>query len=89
MITQSTKLTKELVELAEKNGTLEQLRGQEVNRYVRLRYTQSEENAIFRNKLNGSGDEEFNIFDAYCEECIARVDEQIARLKGELEEDLL
>lgn len=89
MITQHTTLSVEMVELAIANGTLDELYGQEVNRLIRLRYSQSNENAIYRHKLNGSGDEEFAVFDAYCEECIARVDEQIARLKGELEEDLL
>lgn len=84
MITQSTTLTKDAVELAEKNGTLEKLYGIEVNRLIRLRYSQSEENAIFRHKLNGSGDEEFATFNAFCEECKAKVDEHIARLKTEV-----
>ena len=69
MIHQSTKLTKEMIELAEKSGTLDKIYGQEVNRLIRLRYSQSEENAIYRHKLNGSGNDEFAAFDAYCEEC--------------------
>jgi hypothetical protein len=89
MITQSAKLTKEMVELAARNGNLEQLRGQEINRLIRLRYSQSEENAVYRHKFNGTGNDEFATFDAYCEECKAKVDEQMARLKAELEEELL
>lgn len=89
MITQSAKLTKEMVEHAARNGNLEQLRGQEINRLIRLCYSQSEENAVYRHKFNGTGDEEFAIFDAYCEECKDQVDEHMARLKAELEEELL
>ena len=89
MITQSAKLTKEMVEHAARNGDLEELRGQEINRLIRLRYSQSNENAIFRHKFNGTGDEEFAIFDAYCEECKDQVDEDMAKLKAELEEELL
>lgn len=85
MINQTTKLTKELVELAELNGTLNALYGQEVNRLIRLKYSQSEENSVYRHKLNGTGNDEFATFDAYCEECKAKVDEHMAKLKAELE----
>lgn len=89
MITQHTTLSVEMVELAIANGTLDELYGQEVNRLIRLRYSQSNENAIYRHKLNGSGDEEFAVFDAFCEECKERADATIARLKAELEEAVL
>lgn len=82
MITQSTMLTKEAVEIAEKNGTLEALYGQEVNRLIRLKYSQSEENAIYRHKLNGTGDAEFEKFDAYCEECKDIAQETIEKLRA-------
>ena len=82
MIYQSTKLTKEIIEMAELNGTLDAIYGQEVNRLIRLRYSQSEENAIYRHKLNGSGDEEFATFNAYCEECKIAAKENINALKG-------
>lgn len=85
MITQSIILTKEMVELAERNGTLDALYGQEVNRLIRLKYTQSDENAIHRHKLKGTGDEEFEIFDAYCEECEVTAKATIDRLKAQIE----
>jgi hypothetical protein len=81
MIYQSTNLTKELVEMAALNGTLDDIYGQEVNRLIRLRYTQSQENAIYRHKLNGSDNGEFAIFDAYCEECKVVARENINALK--------
>ena len=69
MISQSTKLTKEMVEMAIKTNDLDSIYGQEVNRLIRLRYSQSEENAIYRHKLNGTGDDEFEVFNTYCEQC--------------------
>ena len=84
MITQHTTLSVEMVELAIANGTLDELYGQEVNRLIRLRYSQSQENAIYRHKLNGSGDEEFAVFDAYCEECKVAAKATIAKLKAEI-----
>ena len=69
MISQSTKLTKEMVELAIANGTLDELYDQEVNRLIRLSYSQSKENSIYRHKFNGTGDEEFAVFNTYCEQC--------------------
>lgn len=82
MITQSTELTKEAVEIAERNGTLQALYGQEVNRLIRLEVSQSEENAIYRHKLNGTGDEEFEKFDALCERCKVIAAETISKLKS-------
>lgn len=81
MITQSANLTKEAVEVAEKNGTLDALYGQEVNRLIRLEVSQSEENAIYRHKLNGTGDEEFEKFDALCERCKVIAWETITNLR--------
>jgi hypothetical protein len=80
VITQSANLTKEAVEIAEKNGTLNALYGQEVNRLIRLKYSQSEENAIYRHKLNGTGNAEFETFNAYCEQCKAIAKETITSL---------
>ena len=82
MITQSTMLTKEAVEIAEKNGTLDDLHGQEVNRLIRLKYPQRDENAIYRHKFNGTGDAEFETFNAYCEECKVIAWETIERFKN-------
>jgi len=82
MITQTTQLTREAVELAEKNGTLKALYGQEVNSLIRLKYSPSEENAIYRHKLNGTGDEEFETFNAYCEECKVIAKATIDSLRG-------
>lgn len=69
MITQSTNLTKELIEMALLNGTILDIYGQETNGLIRLKYTQRDENAVFRHKLRGTGEKEFAEFDAYCEEC--------------------
>lgn len=69
MIKQSTEITKEMVECAQLNGTLDKIYGQEVNRLIRQKYTASEEMAIYRHKLNGTGAGEFAEFNAYCENC--------------------
>lgn len=81
MITQSTELTKEMVEIAEKNGILKALHGQETNHLIRLEVSQSEENSIYRHKLKGTGDEEFEKFDALCERCKAIAWETIAKFR--------
>jgi hypothetical protein len=88
MISQSTALTKEIVELAEKTGTLEAIYGQEVNRLIRLEVSQSEENAIYRHKLNGTGDEEFEKFDAFCERCKVTASEVITKYLNEIREEI-
>lgn len=82
MIKHSTKLTKEVVELAEKTGTLKAIYGQEVNNLIRLKYSRSEENAVIRHKLNGTGDAEFEAFNAYCEECKVTAKATIDSLRG-------
>lgn len=82
MITQTTQLTREMVEHAEMNGTLDELHGQEVNRLVRLRYSSSQEYAIHRKKLRGTGDEKFAKYDAYIEECKVVAWENINRFRS-------
>ena len=77
---QTNKLTKEKVRLAVVNGLLDKIYGEEVNRLIRLRYSQHEESAIYRHKFNGTGDEEFTEFNAYCEECKLKARENIDNL---------
>lgn len=77
---QTSKLTKDKVMLAKANGLIDKIYGEEVNRLIRLKYSQHEENAIYRHRLNGTGDEEFEKFNAYCEECKAKAREIIDNL---------
>lgn len=83
MITQNTRLTKEKVKLAKENGLLEKVYGEEVNDLIRLKYSQHEENAIYRHKLNGTDKGEFEEFNTYCEECKAKALETINILLSE------
>ena len=82
-MTQITKLTKAKVMLAKANGILDKVYGEEVNRLIRIRYSQHEENAIYRHKLNGTDLDEFEKFNAYCEECKAKANEIIDSLLSE------
>lgn len=77
---QSTELTTDMVKSARDNGLLDKIYGQEVNRLIRLKYSQHEENAIYRHRLNGTGDEEFEKFNTYCEECKVKARENIDNL---------
>lgn len=80
MIKQSTKLTKEKVLLAQENGCLDKVYGDEVNRLIRKRYSKSEELAIYRHMFNGAGETEFAEFNAYVEECKAKAQATIDSL---------
>lgn len=73
-------LTAKTVKLAEKSGILDKIRGEEINRLIREKYTASEEMAIHRHFLKGEGAAEFNEYNAYCEECKKIVTETIERL---------
>ena len=81
-MTSHTTLSVEMVERSMRTNTLPQLYDQEVNNLIRLRYSQSKENAIHRHKLNGTGDIEFAELDAYCEECKKVAKATIERLKA-------
>ena len=80
---QTSELTVDMVKSAKANGLLDKIYGQEVNRLIRIKYSQHEENAIYRHRLNGTGDEEFEKFNAYCEECKSKAREIIDNLISE------
>ena len=77
---QSNTLTAKTVKLAEQNGVLDKIFGEEVNRMIRKRYTASEEIAIHRHFLNEKNIDEFNEYNSFCEECKNKVRAQIERL---------
>ena len=55
------------IRLAEKNGVLDEVYGQEVERLVRRRYNVSQELAVIRQR--DKKPEEFSAYDEYVEEC--------------------
>lgn len=59
------------IKLARANGVLDKLYGQKVNELVRKRYTESEELAILRHKLNGD-ETEWEEYNAFVEGCKAQ-----------------
>jgi hypothetical protein len=61
--------------LAERNGILDKLYGQEVNRLIRERYTVSDELAILRQRDEKPA--EFNEYNLYVEDCKRRAKEGI------------
>lgn len=73
MIMQSKQLTKEMVDHAKQNGLLDKIYGQEVTRLVRLKYSQSEVEAIINNYLsdptNSQRKAEFDALQSYRNEC--------------------
>ena len=66
---QSTQITEKMVKHAEKNGVLDKVYGQEVNRLVRLKYSSSEEFALMWAAQNGEKADEVAAFKAYRDEC--------------------
>lgn len=85
MITQTTQLTKEMVEMAMLDGTLDAIYGQEVHRLVRLEYSQSQAEAIISNYLADPQNENYKAemlkFQEYREWCKNTARETIDRLK--------
>lgn len=68
--------------LAQRNGTLDKLYGQEVNRLIRERYTVSDELAILRQRDEKPA--EFNEYNLYVEDCKRRAKEgNLRRLTNE------
>lgn len=55
------------IKLTKKNGVLDEVYGQEVERLIRRRYSLGAELALGRQK--DKKPEEFAKYDAYCEEC--------------------
>ena len=84
MIVQSENLNEKTIKMAHKSGDLEALRGQEINRRIREKYSASDELAIHRHYLNGKGESEFTEYNAYCEKCKAEVTDFIAATLGEV-----
>ncbi len=80
MITQSAKLTKEMILLAKESGCLEKIYGEEVNRLIREKYSASEEIAIHRHFLNGEKKDEFDEYNAFCEKCKEQANANITAL---------
>ena len=69
-----TSIEKKLIEL---NNTQEQERDDLINSFIRQRYSLSQELAISRKR--DVSPEKFKEFFGYCEECIARADEILAK----------
>lgn len=74
---QNTELTEKMVKLAEKNGLLEEIYGQEVNRLLRLKYPLSDELALLWASQNGEKADEVSAFYTYREECKVKAREAI------------
>lgn len=68
-------MTKSEKELFERNGLLDDIYGQEVNRLIRARYSLSDELAILRQR--DEKPEEFAEYTAYAEECKRRAKEMV------------
>lgn len=77
---QTSALTAKLVRKAKANGLLDKLYNQEVNRLIRIKYTESEELAIHRHYMLGNGSAEFAVYNAFCEECKTKAKATIDRL---------
>lgn len=77
---QNNTLTAKMVKLAERNGVLDKVFGDMVNRMIRKRYTVSEEMALHRHFLRGEKDDEFTEYNAFCEECKRIARETIDKL---------
>ena len=61
-------MTKNQIKLAQKNGTIEELKNDEIVKRIRLRYSATEENAILRKKIAGIDyNNEFAIYNEYVE----------------------
>ena len=67
--------TKQQIELAKKNGTIEDIKGDMVDALIRERYPLSEELALLRQRDDKP--EEFAAFNAYAEECKAKVNARL------------
>ena len=67
------------IKLARANGTLDKVYGQEVNKLVRQRYSESEELAIMRHKLASAKahSEEWAEYNSFVEECKAQVKQDL------------
>ena len=67
------------IKLARANGTLDKIYGQEVNKLIRRKYSESEELAIMRHKLASAKahSKEWAEYNAYCEKCKADVREEM------------
>lgn len=61
--------------IAEKNGTLARVYGQEVNKLIRMRYSLSDELAILRKRIEKP--EEFEAYNVFVEECKAKAKVEI------------
>lgn len=82
-------MTKAAVKLAKHNDCLDKLIGQEVNKKIRLKYTESEELAIHRHKLSAakSHADEWSEYNSCIEECKAQVKAEVDSILAELEEE--
>lgn len=62
--------TRRLKRLAERNGNLDKIYAQMVNRFIRARYTHADELALLRQR--DEKPEEWAEYNAFCEECKAK-----------------
>ena len=80
------RFSKRVVRLAEKNGLLDKIYGREVNRLMRLEYSQSAVEAIINNYLYDPENEEykaeFDALQAYRKYCKAKAKDYINILRG-------
>lgn len=74
------RLTKEQVEMAQKNGVLEQIRSQEIAYCIGQKYTIDDQIAILRQRYDKPAEEAK--FYEYAEECKKFVDAHIKMLGG-------
>lgn len=77
-------MTVKELKLAQANGTLNKVYGQEVTKLIRNTYSSSDELAILRKKLNGTDNGEFDTYNSYVEECKAQVKSQFKELGFEV-----
>ena len=69
--------SKEELEMAKKNGIIDEIRGEMIDDLIGEKYSKSAELALLRKK--DKKPEEFAAYNAYAEECIARVDDYLAK----------
>lgn len=72
-------MDKREIKLARANGTLDKVYGQEVNKRIRQHYSESEELAIQRHKLNHpkAQSDEWDEYNSYCEQCKTEVHDEM------------